>query len=72
MNYNHDKYPMIIGAKYLYSSREGAANKSFDKMIGTLERVELSKKEIELRINETLFYWIGNYESFTFYWKLIK
>lgn len=66
MSFQHDKYPIIIGGSY--TNKEGE--------VGILEYAALypRKNEAEIRINMNYHgrWYILNYATFTFDWKLIK
>ena len=66
MYFDHEKYPIIIGADYINDEGE----------IGTLEAAEIcpNKNEAEIIINTNYkgrFYKL-NYPTFTIYWKLFN
>lgn len=67
MTYNHDKYPIIVGARY----RNVA-----DRVCGILENAELIAEKddakIEIKVENSHCYYKLNYSTFCFYWKLEK
>lgn len=63
--YNHDKYPIVVGATYINDDGE----------TGVLESAELSGCRndalIEINTNYCGRYYRLNYATFTMFWKLL-
>ena len=64
--FNHDKYPIVVGAAYTNDDGE----------IGILEHAELYVNRndalIEINTNNRGRHYRLNYATFTMYWKLLR
>lgn len=74
MNFDHNKYPIIVGGQYLLNENKFLElNSFFNNRTAILESCDLTKDVIELRLACHIpLYWRGTYEMFINNWSLLK
>ena len=69
--YNHEKYPIIIGKKYQYFDLEGK-DVMQTKEFAILKSADLDENIFRLEIIDSSWFWQNNYGAFIYHWKLVK
>lgn len=69
--FDHKKYPIIIGKKYQYFDLNG------EKLIKTneyaiIQAVDLDRDVFKLEFIDNFEKWYGNYGAFIYHWKIKK
>lgn len=56
----NEKYPIVIGVEYIHT----------DGTIGILQSCDMNLDVISIKDPNTPWYFISNYSTFQFYWKI--
>ena len=69
--YNHEKYPIIIGKKYQYFDLKDENLVKIDEF-AILKSADLDENIFRLEIIDSSWFWQNNYGAFIYHWKLVK